>query len=408
MLNTARRRCGGKAGEPRCRRSKPRTASSRRCSTPRPTACWCSIAPAACSPPIAARRRCSATSRRIRRAHVRRSVRAGKQARGARLSRAHCARRRRRRCSTSGREAIGRVRQGGLVPLYITHRAHRRRREILRGVARHHRLEAHRRGTDQCPPRGREGLHREVGIPRQDQPRDPHAAQRHHRLFRGDDGGALRAGRQRPLPAISQGHSRLRRPSDLAAQRSARPVQDRGRQARPDLRQHQSQRPRPAMRRHHAAAGQSRARDHPLLARRRACRRSSPTRARCARSRSICCRTRSSSPAPAGRSSSRPRSPTSTRSCLRVRDTGARHERAGIADRARAVPPDRDFGALGLERHRASACRSPRRWRRPITRAFPSPAASTAARWWKWRSRRPGCWRNKDDGRQNKALPAWP
>ena len=56
-----------------------------------------------------------------------------------------------------------------------------------------------------------------------------------------------------------------------------------------------------AMRRHHAATGQRRARHHPHLAARRACRRSWPTRARCGRSRSICCRTRSSSPAPAGR-----------------------------------------------------------------------------------------------------------
>ena len=55
---------------------------------------------------------------------------------------------------------------------------------------------------------------------------------------------------------------------------------------------------------------------------------------------------------------------------LRVRDTGARHEREGIADRARAVPPDRDFGALGRERHGPRPAASPRRWRRPTTRAF--------------------------------------
>ena len=40
------------------------------------------------------------------------------------------------------------------------------------------------------------------------------------------------ADRQRALPAISQGHPCLRRASDLAAQRSARSVEDRGRQAR--------------------------------------------------------------------------------------------------------------------------------------------------------------------------------
>ena len=40
-----------------------------------------------------------------------------------------------------------------------------------------------------------------------------------------------------------------------------------------------------------------------------------------------------------------------------------RHEREGIADRARAVPPARHLGALGRRAAPASACRSPRRWR---------------------------------------------
>ena len=46
-----------------------------------------------------------------------------------------------------------------------------------------------------------------------------------------------------------QGHPRLRRPPDLAAQRPARSVEDRSRQARTDLRQRQPQRPGAAMRR---------------------------------------------------------------------------------------------------------------------------------------------------------------
>ena len=171
---------------------RPRTASSPPSSTPPPTACWCSTAPAASAPPTAARRRCSAmdagefaglllTDLFAPESKLRVLDYLDRIARGRGLD-----------ALNGGREVIGRVRQGGLVPLYITHRAHRRRREILRRAARHHGLEAHRGGADQCPPRGRESLHRQVGIPRQDQPRDPHAAQRHHRLFRGDDGGALR------------------------------------------------------------------------------------------------------------------------------------------------------------------------------------------------------------------------
>ena len=109
----------------------------------------------------------------------------------ARLSRRHRARPRPRRAQRRPRGDRPRAagRPGAAVH---DHRAHRRRREILRRAARHHALEAHRGGADQRAPRGGEGLHRQVGFPRQDQPRDPHAAQRHHRLFRGDDGGALR------------------------------------------------------------------------------------------------------------------------------------------------------------------------------------------------------------------------
>ena len=56
-----------------------------------------------------------------------------------------------------------------------------------------------------------------------------------------------------------------------------------------------------AMRRHHAAAGQRASASSSAPRCPRACRRSWPTRARCGRSCSICCRTRSSSPAPADR-----------------------------------------------------------------------------------------------------------
>ncbi len=109
---------------------------------------------------------------------------------GARISRADGARERHARC----RARSDRTREAGRAGAALHHHgAYRRRREAVRGAARYHRLEAQRRGTDQRQAGRREGVHREIGIPRQDQPRDPHAAQRHHRLLRGDDGRALRA-----------------------------------------------------------------------------------------------------------------------------------------------------------------------------------------------------------------------
>ena len=71
-----------------------------------------------------------------------------------------------------------------------------------------------------------------------------------------------------------------------------------------------------------------------------------------------------------------------------------RHEREGIADRARAVPPARHLGALGLERHRPRPADHQGARPRPIMRASASPARSTTAPWWRWRSRPPACWRN--------------
>ncbi len=68
-----------------------------------------------------------------------------------------------------------------------------------------------------------------------------------------------------------------------------------------DLRQRRPQRADAAMRRADAAAGQPRAHHHPHLARADAAAGRRPTRARCARSCSTCCPTRSSSPARAAR-----------------------------------------------------------------------------------------------------------
>ena len=106
-----------------------------------------------------------------------------------------------------GREVIGKVPRGGLIPLFMTIGRARRAREILRRASRHHTLEERRGGARRSPPRGRGGERAEVGIPRQDQPRDQDAAQRHHRLLRGDDGGALRTDRQRSLPRATSATS---------------------------------------------------------------------------------------------------------------------------------------------------------------------------------------------------------
>ncbi len=107
-----------------------------------------------------------------------------------------------------GREVIGRVRQGGLIPLFMTMGPHRRRHaEILRRAARHHAVEARRGGPAQRQAHRRARLIGEIRFPREDFPRDPHAAQRHHRIFRGDDDRAVRPARQRPLSRVHEGHS---------------------------------------------------------------------------------------------------------------------------------------------------------------------------------------------------------
>ena len=72
-----------------------------------------------------------------------------------------------------------------------------------------------------------------------------------------------------------------------------------------------------------------------------------------------------------------------------------RHEREGIADRARAVPPARDLDRAGARAAPGSACRSPRRWPRPTTRVSASPATCRTARWSKWLSRPPASSRNR-------------
>ena len=105
-----------------------------------------------------------------------------------------------------GREVIGLVPAGGLIPLFMTMGRLSEQRQVLRRAARHHALEECRGGVGRRAARGRDRQSAEIGIPRQDQPRDPHAAQRDHRLRRRHHRGALRPDRHRPLSRISQGY----------------------------------------------------------------------------------------------------------------------------------------------------------------------------------------------------------
>ena len=156
-------------------------------------------------------------------------LRAGKPHRRARLSRGL-------RSSgvasllNDGREVIGPRAPGRRHPALHDDGLRQRgsRPEILRGAARHHGLQEGGGRADRRQARGRAGELAEIGSSGQDQPRDQDAAQRHHRLRRGDAGGALRSGRQRALQGIPQGRPRLGRACHQPRQRPPRSRQDRG------------------------------------------------------------------------------------------------------------------------------------------------------------------------------------
>ena len=98
------------------------------------------------------------------------------------------------------------------------------------------------------------------------QPRDAHAAARHHGLRRGDLGGAVRTDRQRALSRLYQGHPRLGPACAVARQRPARYAEDRTRQDGPAIRADRRQRGDSRMRHAHAAAGGARAHHHAAVA----------------------------------------------------------------------------------------------------------------------------------------------
>ena len=86
-----------------------------------------------------------------------------------------------------GREVIGREAEGGFIPLFMT--IGRLPQEggycaVLRDITHWKRAEEE---LTQARAAGRARLLAKERIPRPHQPRDPHAAQRHHRVFRTDD-----------------------------------------------------------------------------------------------------------------------------------------------------------------------------------------------------------------------------
>ena len=186
-----------------------------------------------------------------------------------------------------GREVLGQVRGGGLIPLSMT--MGRTQADgpnffaVFRDLSQTRKSESELQQARRLADRAANAKARHAGA---DQPRGPHAAQRHHRLCRSDDRRTLRRARQRALRRIHEGHPRLGRARDRHHQRSARPV-SRIETGKLDLslRQPEPQRSGRAMRRGDAAAGQPRTHHHPHLARAYAAAGAWPTPARCARSR---------------------------------------------------------------------------------------------------------------------------
>ena len=99
-----------------------------------------------------------------------------------------------------------------------------RRSEFLRGVSRPVAGQEERERIARGAAAGRSRRQRQGRHAGADQPRGPHAAQRHHRLCRSDDRRAFRRARQRALCRIHEGHPRLRRARDRDHQRPARSV----------------------------------------------------------------------------------------------------------------------------------------------------------------------------------------
>ena len=93
-------------------------------------------------------------------------------------------------------------------------------------------LEEEKSISDEARRRAEAANSRQVALPRHHEPRAAHAAQRHPRLLRGDEGGAARPDAEPELPRIRRQHPRQRPPPAAADQRDPRPVAHRGRPLR--------------------------------------------------------------------------------------------------------------------------------------------------------------------------------
>ena len=119
------------------------------------------------------------------------------------------------------------------------------------------------------------------------------------------------------------------------------------------LRKRQSERSASAMRGHHAAAGQPRARHYPHGASCQPAANRSPMRVRCVRSRSTCCRIQSEFTGAGGQVIVSTALTDDQEVVLRVRDTGTGMSEGGPRDSTRALPSGRRHrGAMGLNRKR--------------------------------------------------------
>ncbi len=104
-----------------------------------------------------------------------------------------------------GREVIGREAAGGFIPLFMTIgrlSSSNGYCAVIRDITQWKRTEEELRNQ----ARRRDGKRPQDGIPGPGQPRDPHAAQRHHRVFRHDGERAFRPHRPSALYRICRRH----------------------------------------------------------------------------------------------------------------------------------------------------------------------------------------------------------
>ena len=130
-----------------------------------------------------------------------------------------------------GREVIGREAHGRFIPLFMT--IGRLQDSdgfcaVLRDMTQWKRAEEE---LIEARRQAEEASAHQERIPDAGQPRNPHAAERHHRLFGADGRRAFRPDRQPALSRLCQGHQPLRPPCAGPCQRSSRHFQDRGRRA---------------------------------------------------------------------------------------------------------------------------------------------------------------------------------